>query len=434
MTTITLGGLNEEDFRRSIQNRLREGKAYSAIKRLRVLLTPYAGPGGILPERFVTVEPADLTVSGWATLGDAMARHDRPGRPTTAIMVAFGWAGDDVPQPDAHGHLHPHIETSYFNDDSFPFSQSRREDLLDGYSFDGCIWNGDAQATDNALGVDGIDDLTGALAILEAQLLDSDQPDEAGLCAGSLGACLLSALLVQAVTERIERDGLPRALCVTAGSNGVYPYIDAPVAGLSDEAAKAASGAEDMVVVGQEVPVPRYSSLLLTGIPRAKKRAVLVLEESEDEIAVRIAGLRQLNHPEPAVADSPLEEAPAAPMLVEPEREPQPELEPVADASDGGLLLAKKPARHSADFRDMLSPREGDLQQRLQSLIATHVPAPNHAPLVELPEAKPQSGQAQEPDAGAVLPLDELLDDWDAPQPPTGWWAKVKRWTGGFGW
>ncbi len=444
MTTITLGGLNEEDFRRSIQNRLREGKAYSAIKRLRVLLTPYAGPGGILPQRFLSVEPADLTISGWATLGDAMARHDRPGRPITAMMVAFGWSGEDVPQPDAQGHLHPHIETSYFNDDSFPFSQSRREDLLDGYSFDGCIWNGDAQANDNALGLDGIDDLVGALASLEAHLLDSDEPDEAGLCAGSLGACLLSALLVQAVTERIERDGLPRALCVTAGSNSVYPYIDAPVAGLSDEAAKAASGAEDMVVIGQEVPVPRYSSLLLTGIPRAKKRAVLVLEESEDEIAVRIAGLRQLNHPEPAVVAAVPEEALPAPAFeesvraVEPQPEPQlePELESMALTSDGGLLLAKKPARHSADFRDMLSPREGDLQQRLQCLIATHAPAPNHAPLVELQLTDEQSDPVKEPaaiaDVAAEPPQTEPLDDWDAPQPPASLGArllaKVRSW------
>ena len=371
MSSIVIDGLSEEDFRRSIQNRLREGKAGSAIARLRALLAPYAGAGGILPERFLTVAPAELILTGWDSLGDAIGRHDRPGRPVNAVSIAFGWPGDDMPEPDAQGCLRPCIETNYYNDDAFPFSQSRRDDLLDGYSFDGCTWSGDPEATDNAIGLDGIDDLNGALAELEAHLLASEEPDEAGLRAGSLGACLLSALLVQTVTERIERDGLPRSLCVTAGSSGVYPYFDAPLAGMSEEALTAAEAAEDVVMSAHEVPVPRYSSLLLTGIPRAKKRAVLVLEESEDELAKRLTGLRGLNHAERedeqiellAVANAP-------PAPEEPNREPP--------AADGELLLAKKPVKHSADFRDMLGPRAPALQQRLDDLVAgtiTPVPA-----------------------------------------------------------
>ena len=71
VSTIVIDGLNEEDFRRSIENRLREGMVGAAIERLRPLLKPYACPGGLLPERFLTVSANDLVLSGWDALRDA---------------------------------------------------------------------------------------------------------------------------------------------------------------------------------------------------------------------------------------------------------------------------------------------------------------------------------------------------------------------------
>ena len=425
MSSIVIDGLSEEDFRRSIQNRLREGKAGSTIVRLRALLEPFVGPQGILPERFLTAEPSELDVTGWEWLGDAVKRHDRPGRPINAVSVAFGWAGEDVPLPDEKGCLRPFIETSYYNDDSFPFSQSSRDDLLQGYSFDGCTWSGDPEATDNALGIDGIDDLYGALALLEAALLASDEPEEEGLRAGSVGACLLSALLIEAVTQKIERDGVPRPLCVTAGSSGVYPYFDAPIAGMSEEALKAAAGDQDMVVVGHDLPVPRYSSLLMTGIPRAKKRAVLVLEETEDELTNRIAGLRGLVHADREAVEIPAE---IEPVEFIPE---QPELLPMT--AEGSPLLVKKAVKQDWDFRDMLSTPaepepEPDLQQRLQSLIASHVPEPiaeTPAPVLSFADAELATGRHQELWDPDDSPVAEEFDSYSEPQ---GYEPRPFRW------
>ena len=412
MSSIVIDGLSEEDFRRSIQNRLREGKAGLAIARLRALLAPYAGAGGILPERFLTVEAADLVLTGWDALGEAIGRHDRPGRPVNAVSIAFGWPGEDMPEPNPQGCLRPCIETSYFNDDAFPFSLSRRDDLLDGYSFDGCTWSGDPEATDTAIALDGIDDLNGALAGLEARLLASDEPDEAGLRAGSLGACLLSALLVKAVTDRIERDGLPRSLCVTAGSSGVYPYFDAPLAGMSEEALNAAAALDLVVLAAHEVPVPRYSSLLLTGIPRAKKRAVLVLEETADELARRLAGLRGLHHTDREDAAIGHQAVRAAAAPEEPDAVP-----PAAPAADGGLLLAKKPAKLSADFRDMLGPRDPALQQRLDNLLAG-----NAVPVAEIPA----------PDAPPAAAIEPPLAPGHRSRRSrrSRLWARIKQWLG----
>ncbi len=464
MTTIAVDGLNEEEFRRSIENRLRWGKADTAVERLRSLLAPYAGPGRFLPERFLTAAAADLALNGWEALGDVVATHDRPGHPVTALSIAFGWPGEDVPAPDAAGRLAPHIETSYFTDEAFPFSQSAREDLLEGYSYHGCTWAGDCQATDTALSLEGIDDLHGALAALEARLLASEAPDEEGIRAGSLGACLLSVLLFQAVSERIARGGLPRPLCVMAGSNGVYPYFDAPVAGIPEEARKAAEAEAEQVEIIHGIPAPRYSSLLLTGIPRARKRAVLVLEESEDELAARLAKLRGLNHAAGEAhedRDEALGEPPAAAV-------PDEAIAPAQSSP----LLAKKPSGQSWDFREMLGPREPepsanepppreledlpsprlpaalgeppagpgftllepDVQERLRSLITAYVPQP-----AEAPEPAPSASELQLELCWPYGP--GWIEDDDAPTRPEagpaepaakparpGAWARLRAW------
>lgn len=195
-----------------------------------------------------------------------------------------------------------------------------------------------------------MDDLHGALAQLEARLLAMEVPNEDEIRAGSLGACLLSVLLFQAVRDKIARDGLPRPICVMAGSNGVYPYFDAPVAGMPEHALK--EEAAELTGAAAHVPGPRYSSLLVTGIPRARKRAVLVVEETETETAARIANLRGLHH-----RDEDLSEP-----VVEPLTEPVPELAEVAEVDDGtivpnpnGPLMVKRKPSHAWDFRDLLT-------------------------------------------------------------------------------
>jgi len=394
VSTIVIDGLSEEDFRRSIQNRLRENKARIVIERLRTLVAPYAGPDGILPKRFLTVGPDDLVLSGWAGLGEAVSRHDRPGRPVTAVSIAFGWPGDDdLPQPDSEGRLKPHLEVSYFTDDSFPFSQSGREDLLEGYSFYGCTWAGDAEATDTALWLDGIDDLHGALALLETRLLSSEQPDPDEIMAGTLGSCLLSTLLFQAVGNKIAQDGLPRALCVTSGSNGVYPYFDAPVVGMPEDVLQAGEAQDDLAGMDQGIPGPRYSSLLMTGIPRAKKRAVLVLDESENESANRIARLRGLPEDQHEAAQLHPEIHAPAPI---PEQ-PYPAEVPQHDSP----LLAKKGAHKSWDLRETLGSADDD------SYLAGRLAA----------DPEVDEWASSEPDLGEWAPVDPLAglrepEDW----------------------
>lgn len=407
MTTSFADGLSEEEFRRSIEARLRENRPDEAIKRLRRLLAADAGPGGVLPARFLSVDSSDLQLHGWNDLATRIRAYDEPGRPITAISIAFGWPGENPPQPDERGHLRPLIEVEYFNDSAFPFSESDRENLLEGYSYYGCTWAGEGKATDTTLQLEGIDDLHGALAQLEARLLAMDVPDEDEIRAGSLGACLLSVLLFQAVSDRIAADGLPRPICVMAGSNGVYPYFDAPVAGMPEQALKG-EGAEANPAAAY-IPGPRYSSLLVTGIPRARKRAVLVVEETETETAARIANLRGLHH----------REAEEAEPVAESIAEPVPELaEVVPDDGiilpnpNGPLLVKRKPA-HSWDFRDLLTPEA-----------PAYEPEPDHAPAGLTPAEPPFV--APEPDE--YEPEWDREPDFDLPPPPPPEDARVVEW------
>lgn len=386
MTSVTLDGLEEEQFRRLVEAQLRQGRANEAIARLQRLLAPYAAPGGILPERFLSVSAAELELAGWEGLGDALERHDRPERPVTALSLSFGWPGEEACPPDANGLLAPYVEVAFYSDEAFPFSSSTREDLLEGYSYHGCTWAGDCVATETTVTLGGIDDLHGALAALEAELLSSEEPDEDKIKAGSLAACLLSALLFQAVAERIARDRLPRPLCITAGSNGVYPYFDAPVAGMPEDLVREREAAAE-AALDTGVPGPRFSSLLMTSIPRARKRAVLVLEEDKDQMAQRIASLRGLpgdeDEPEPYHGDSP-------------------ESEPVISPAPNGPLLVKKAPR-----RELVDAHAGD---EPGSLLTMTPPVLLHDPLPELDDeiAEP------EPEIAAPEPAPVTgLQDYD---------------------
>lgn len=221
MESITIDGQGEEDFRRSIEAMLRHGQADTAATRLRALMKPYAG--SILPARFLTASSLDVALTGWDELAHRIGEHDRPGHRISALSVTA------VASDFESGRFSPCIETRYFSDEGFPFSGAERADLLDGYSAHGSAWQHGAEGSDTALAINGIDDLYTAIAQLEARLMDSGEPSEHDIRAGSLGACFLAVLFHQAVRDTIDRSGLPRSLCVMAGTGEIYPYFDAPV-------------------------------------------------------------------------------------------------------------------------------------------------------------------------------------------------------------
>lgn len=309
METITIDGMDEHDFRHSIEDMLRLDQIDEAIAKLRVLLEPYAGEGGILPPRFLEVSCDSVEFSGWPRLASRLSYHDRPGHPISAIGVALADARTLGGPGPSGGRLAPFIKTFYFSDDAYPFTDATRDDLLDGYTREGFGWQGDYQASDATLSVKGIDDLHGAIVELEDRLFDSPNPTDEHFRAGAIGACYLAALIHQSLRETIRKQGLPRPLCVLAACDGVYPFFDAPVAGCDEcEAEPAAELAPELASALAEddeevwpneledaLPAdederddPAAESSLLDMISRkGTKSPVMVLAEGDAEEAAR---------------------------------------------------------------------------------------------------------------------------------------------------
>ena len=299
MDIITIDGMTENDFRHSIEDMLRLDQVDEAIARLRELLAASGAAGTVLPARFQDVTAQDLEIGGWQRLDDRLLDHDRPNFPITAIGVTLADATTLGGPGPSGGKLAPFIKTFYFSDEAYPFKEATRDDLLDGYSRDGFELQGDYRATDATLSIKGIDDLYGAIIELEARLFETPEPDPDEIRAGAIGSCLLAALIHQALRDTIRAKGLPRTLCVFAACDGVYPFFDAPVAGV-DECALAATAAatidEELETISAdslddnegiaEEPKGEASLLSLT-MRREGKTPVMVLDAQDAEDGFR---------------------------------------------------------------------------------------------------------------------------------------------------
>src|SRR5688572_7626481 len=122
MDTITIDGIDEHDFRHSVEDMLRADEGEAALAKLRALLEPFAVHGGVLPPRILEVSPRDVEFAGWSRLANRLLDHDRPGYPITAIGVALSDARKLGGPGPSNGWLAPFIKTFYFSDDAYPFT------------------------------------------------------------------------------------------------------------------------------------------------------------------------------------------------------------------------------------------------------------------------------------------------------------------------
>jgi hypothetical protein len=311
--SITIDGMEEMEFRRSIETLLRRGQADEAARRLRSLLNSYAGEDGILPERFLQVSASDVRLEGWERLDERLREYDRPEMPLSAISIDILDPQGVGVRPDAQGCLKPVMETSYFSDSAYPFSEASRDDLLDGYCSFGCEWQGNFENVDTTISVEGIDDLYGATVGLENKVASSTRIEPAEVEAGSVGSCYLAVLIHQAIRDAAREKGLPRPICVLSGSNDAYPFFDAPAMTidecLQDGAATQADNAAISEFDGEPenvAPASEFAgsmasleSLIGLGEKKKEKKPVLILDPDEAdtaeslEMAVAAAGETQ---------------------------------------------------------------------------------------------------------------------------------------------
>ena len=309
---ITIDQMGEMDFRRSVEDMLRCGKADEAADKLRGLLESCAGEGKILPGRFLTVSSDDVAMNGWDLLAQKIEEYDRESNLISAISIAITDPLDEGVSPDAQGRLSPSIRTSYFSDSAYPFSQAERSDLLEGYSLFGCEWRDDYEGSDTTLSVEGMDDLYGAIARLDEKVSREAQPSKEDIRAGTLGACYVAVLIHQATRDAIRKNGLPRPLCIMAGYHEVYPFFDAPVMSceeyladgvitpVSDGPEPITVDTDDMQEAETQDVASGYGSLASIGKAKAKKKPVIALDAADVESAARynqLAAAEHMNEP-----------------------------------------------------------------------------------------------------------------------------------------
>lgn len=289
---ITIDGMAEEEFRRSIETMLRNGQADEAAIKLKALVNDHAGEDNILAARFLTIKSDEITLGGWDRLADQLKQYDRAENRITAIGVDIADPEDAGVWPDEDGKLAPFIETNFFSDSAYPFSVMDRQDLLDGYTMYGCEWQGNYDQADSTLSVQGIDDLYGSIVSLEMEISQYEEPPADEISAGALGACYLAVLIHIAVRDAALNLGLPRPMCLLAGSSNAYPFFDSPVLTLEEYDAKRSVKHEPQLVEAaidseaeDELQPAEMASLESLTMPRkkvAKKMALMVEGAGED--------------------------------------------------------------------------------------------------------------------------------------------------------
>lgn len=231
LAEATIGDLGEHEFLREIEDLLRSDQVDQALARIAMPMARHCQPGGPLPASLIDLTPDDIELGGWSELEARMREIDRKGYPVTALGIEIAdpaMASRDSPQPP--------IETCFYTDSAYPFSECDREALLEGYSSYGTEWQGSCDVCDATISVCGLEDAWIAVTELGERLRASDiAPDGRDLQAYTLGASYLAALIHAAVRRTVEQRGLTRPLAIFVAADGCYPGFDAPVVTPLDE-------------------------------------------------------------------------------------------------------------------------------------------------------------------------------------------------------
>lgn len=226
LAEATIGNLGERDFLREIEELLRNDRTDDALDRIAEPMARHCRPGGALPAALIDLTVADVVIEGWDALEPRMRQIDREGYPVTALGFEI-----TEPAPGSEPGHHPLIETCFYTDSAYPFSECDREALLEGYSSYGTEWQGSCDDCDATITINGIHEPYAAVAALGARIRDpqSTASDE-DIQAYMLGASYLEVLVHAAVRKAVDAKGLSRPLAIFVAGNGSYPGFDAPIA------------------------------------------------------------------------------------------------------------------------------------------------------------------------------------------------------------
>lgn len=222
----------QDGFRWRLEAMLRRGEPEAALALVRQGLEAIADNGLPIVDIALAAQPEALVLTGWDAVAATIAREEKAsGNPITALGIDFSAACHTGIEPDENGALTPHLETNYYDDlSNLVFSKASREDILLGYSDGGSEWAGCFAEIDNALHVEGLSALYGAVVTAAKDRSRDDLAGDAYVLAASASAILLHL----AAKRHIAAHGLPKPMAVLVGSNEDYPFFDAPVVSIDE--------------------------------------------------------------------------------------------------------------------------------------------------------------------------------------------------------
>jgi hypothetical protein len=157
-------GAEQHAFRKELEALLRCGEADAALASVRERMAALAGAGLPIIDLALRADPETVSLKGWDKLDDTIASEEKSGKTITAIGIDFSWPGHVDLKPDSNGSMPPDIETNYYTDQpDVRFSQATRAEILAGYSNYGSCWQGCFAEIDNAIEVEGMSALYGAV-------------------------------------------------------------------------------------------------------------------------------------------------------------------------------------------------------------------------------------------------------------------------------
>ncbi|MBH0112969.1 hypothetical protein I5E68_08400 [Novosphingobium sp. YJ-S2-02] len=224
---------DDTQFLEAVETMLRDGDADTALEQIRARLAEHCGDGRPLPASVLDLDPSTIDLVGWDRLEEEISQLDDCGEPVTAI------AFDLVPTPMAA--VEPAIETSFYFDTAWPFSECDRAGLLDGYDANGTAWQSERADIDGEIvSVSGLEPLFNAIRALSgkgdaryASQLDEDAQatgEHVALVAGAYLCTLLHiAVRDKALQYPLTSESMPGGLAILVGAREVEPALRAPV-------------------------------------------------------------------------------------------------------------------------------------------------------------------------------------------------------------
>ncbi len=187
-------------------------------------LTAYSGP---IATACRGVSDGHVTLAGWDEVDADLVDLSRPERAVTAVGLDLSNYSDHEGQ--TWWDKEPYVEFAAYTDDVFPFSDSRRQDLLDLSETYPAPWTDQALGEETAhLTVTGLRALNGSLLLrssVEPWHPGSNARLDNESVAEYLGWWWMHLRFHQAVARDLEERGLALAVPVVVGTHDVGPWL-----------------------------------------------------------------------------------------------------------------------------------------------------------------------------------------------------------------